>query len=80
MSRPKLGKEIFQKQHQNKSHRSPIVGNEVGDRRAVAVSDAGGFEGVGTDAVAGHERALSAVARAVLQVKRGGNNGHKMLK
>lgn len=48
---------------------SPLVGDEVGDGRAVAVSQAGGFERVRADAVPGHERTLSAVAWAALEAK-----------
>lgn len=65
-------KGTFAKQRRKNPQPSPIVGDEVGDGRARAVSHAGGFKGVGTDAIAGHERALSAVARAVLHADSGG--------
>lgn len=68
-------KATLERQPCDSVQRSPIVGSEVGDGRAVAVSDAGGFEGVGADAATGDGQALSAVSRAALQTERGSKGG-----
>lgn len=66
VTRARLGSE---NQYRNEAQRSPLVGDEVGDGRAIAVCQASGFEGVGANAITGHKDALSAVTRAVLQAE-----------